>query len=34
MPKWAKIAAYGAILAVAVDYFISPGAKSALKMRG
>jgi hypothetical protein len=33
MPKWAKIAVYGAALAVAVDYFISPATKSALKLR-
>lgn len=33
MPKWAKLAILGAVTAVAVDYFITPGTKSALKMR-
>lgn len=33
MPKWVKIAAYGAIIAVAVDYFISPTAKKTVGLR-
>lgn len=32
MPRWGKIALYGAIIAVGVDYFLSPATKSALKM--
>lgn len=27
LPKWARYAIYGAVTAVAVDYFISPSAR-------
>jgi hypothetical protein len=29
MPKWARIAMYGAIIAVSVDYFIGPTLRKA-----
>lgn len=32
MPKWAKYAVYGAIFAVATDYFLGPALKSSLKV--
>lgn len=31
LPKWGRIAVYGAVLAVAVDYFLSPALKSTLR---
>jgi hypothetical protein len=33
MPKWARMAMYGAAMAVAVDYFLSPAARRAAKLR-
>lgn len=30
MPKWGKIAIYGAVLAVATDYFIGPALRKNL----
>lgn len=32
MPKWGKIALYGAGIAVAVDYFLSPSLRKTLRM--
>lgn len=31
MPKWARIAFYGAALAVTVDYFIGPALRKSIK---
>jgi hypothetical protein len=31
MPKWARIAAIGAISAVAVDYFLGPSLRKTFK---
>jgi hypothetical protein len=31
MPKWGRIALYGAALAVAVDYFIGPALRKSIK---
>jgi len=33
MPKWAKLALYGAAIAVTVDYFIGPTLRDSLKLR-
>lgn len=33
MPRWAKIMIYGAVIAVAVDYFVGPATKDVLGMR-
>ena len=32
MPKWGKIAVYGALAAVATDYFIGPSLRKNLKL--
>lgn len=31
MPKWGRIALFGAVMAVAVDYFIGPAARKTIK---
>lgn len=33
MPKWGKIAVYGAVIAVTVDYFLSPSVKKTVGLR-
>jgi hypothetical protein len=33
MPKWGKIAVYGALFAVAADYFIGPTLQKSLKLK-
>jgi hypothetical protein len=32
MPKWARIAIYGGLIAVATDYFIGPSLRKNLKV--
>lgn len=32
MPKWGKMALYGAVITVAVDYFLGPAIRKSIKM--
>jgi hypothetical protein len=31
MPKWGRMALYGAVMAVAVDYFMGPALRKTIK---